>query len=109
MTKNQVAQGVADKLFATEEAVDLAMVRAAELITSMVEGRRALGVAATTGEVAQARAAEAIAALSEARRSVMAAHAALANLATKMDADVGMPNKPEEDKTRDGNVTLRVA
>lgn len=109
MTKNQVAQGVADKLFATEEAIDVAMVRAAELITSMVEGRRGLAVAATTGEVAQARAAESIAALSEARRSVMAAHAALANLATKMDLDdLGVPPKPEEDKKRE-SVALRVA
>lgn len=105
MTKNQVAQGVADKLFATEEAVDVAMVRAAELITAMVEGRRALGVAATTGEVAQARAAEAIAALSEARRAVMASHAALANLATKMDfEDLGAPNKPEEEPERQSGV-----
>lgn len=101
MTKTQVAQGVADRLFATEEAVDTAMVRAAGLLQSMVEARRELGVAATTGEVAQARTAEAISALSEARRAVMAAHSALASLAGKMELeDLGGPDKPEEDSDR---------
>jgi hypothetical protein len=98
MNRNEIAQGVADRLFATEEAVDTAMVRAAGLIQGMVEARRELNVSATTGEVALARAAEAVAALSEARRAVMAAHAALSSLSTKMDVEIFTPEKKDGER-----------
>ena len=97
MTRNEIAKGVADKLFATEDSVDMAMVRASQLLETMITARQTLRVSATTGEVDQARVAEAISALSEARRAVMAAHGALASVQQKMgivDTAVGPLEKP---------------
>jgi hypothetical protein len=99
MTKIETAKLVADKLFATEDAVDTAMVQASELLGVMVQSRKALKLSAVAGEVAQSRVAEAIGAMAEARRAVMAAHGALANLQRKMDiddADVGPLQKPDD-------------
>jgi hypothetical protein len=84
MDKAAIANRVATKLFATENAIDTAMVEAALLIESMVHARRDLGVSAVTAEVAQSRVAEAIAAISEARRAVIAAHGALAQAEAKL-------------------------
>jgi hypothetical protein len=78
---------VADKLFATEQAVDEAMVRASQFLESMVEARRELNLSAVAGEVATSRTAESIAALAEARRAVMAAHSALQSLQRKLGVD----------------------
>jgi hypothetical protein len=88
MDKQQTAQNVADKLFATERSIDDAMIHASQLIEAMVNARRELKISSTVGEVAQTRTAETIAALSEARRSIMATHAALANLQKRMDPTV---------------------
>ena len=109
MDKQHVAQHVADKLFATEESLDQAMIRAAQLIEAMIEGRRAFGLSAVAGEVAQSRAAEAIAALAEARRSVMATHAALANVQGKLDLQItgALDKAPGGGAT--GQADLRVA
>lgn len=107
MTRNDIAKGVAEKLFATEDSVDAAMVRASQLLEAMIVARQSLKVSATTGEVAQARVAEAISALSEARRAVMAAHGALAAVQQKMGIDdtaVGPLEKPDS-----GTHGLRVA
>ncbi|MBC6983105.1 hypothetical protein [Caulobacter sp. 17J80-11] len=100
MHKIEVAKNVADKLFATEHAVDEAMVSASRFLESMVEARRELNLSAVAGEVATSRVAEAISALSEARRSVMAAHGALANLQSKMgmgDNEFGQGQKPDQE------------
>ncbi|MBS0295425.1 MAG: hypothetical protein JSR45_03875 [Proteobacteria bacterium] len=103
MTKQESAQRVADKLFATERAVDDAMIQAAQLIEAMVSGRREMELSSTVGEVAQSRAAEAIGALAEARRSVMATHAALAHLrkdlglTTAIGDDSGKPTQANSD------------
>src|SRR5438045_2923316 len=74
MTKIETADHVAATLYATENAIDTALVQAAQLVQSIIEARKELNVSAAQCEVAQARAAEAIAALSEARRTVMASH-----------------------------------
>jgi len=113
MNKVEVVKAVAAKLYAAEDAVDAAMVRNTQLLESIVEGRRALNVSATTAELAQTRVAEAIAALSEARRAVMAAHAGLKNVQVKLgvdDNEFGPIDKPEEEKPERPNVgSLRVA
>lgn len=105
MDKQAIAQNVADKLFATEESLDAAMVRAAQLMEAMIEGRRAYRLSAVAGEVAQSRTAEAIAALSEARRAVMATHAALAHMQRDMDLEI----EGALDKAPKGKAELRVA
>jgi hypothetical protein len=99
MSKIETVKGVANKLFATEAAVDTAMVQAAQLLESIVEGRKALNLSAVAAEAAQSRVAESIGALAEARRAVMAAHSSLQSLQRKMgvdDADVGPLQKPDD-------------
>jgi len=110
MDKVKTAKRVAERLFATEEALDGAMVQASGLLQVMIEGRRELKLSAVAGEAAQSRVAESIAALAEARRAVMAAHGALANLQRKMDLDdndLGPLDKPEEDPVRKAAPDLR--
>jgi FAD/FMN-containing dehydrogenase len=109
MTKTEVADKLALKLFATETAVDDAMVRACQLLEGMVEARQALNVSGVVGEVAQARVAEAIAALSEARRAVMASHNALADVQRKMDVTVSISNPTKPTETTGSAAPLRVA
>lgn len=112
MNKVEVVKSVAAKLFAAEDAVDAAMVSNTQLLESIISGRRELGVAATTAELAQTRVAEAIAALSEARRAVMAAHAGLKNVQHRLgvdDNEFGPMDKPEEDDNKKPTVNLRVA
>lgn len=108
MEKIEVAKKVADKLFATERAVDDAMMCASQFMESMVEARRELNLSAMAGEVATSRTAESIAALAEARRAVMAAHGALQNLQRKLNLDDGNNfGVPEQGK--ETGVTARVA
>jgi len=113
MNKAEVINSVAAKLFAAEEAVDAAMIRNTQLLESIIQARRELGVAATTAELSQTRVAEAIAALSDARRAVMAAHAGLKNVHDRVAPEVtiaGVGDKyPEEDKQKPKVASLRVA
>ena len=74
MEKVFVAQRVATKLFATENAVDAALAEASELMADMLRARKDLGLAATFGDTAAARVVDAISALSAARSAMVAAH-----------------------------------
>lgn len=77
MEKVFVAQRVATKLFATENAVDAAMTEASELMADMLRARKDLGLSAVVGEAALAKMGEAIAALGQARSAMVAAHGQL--------------------------------
>jgi hypothetical protein len=77
MEKVFVAQRVAAKLFATENAVDSAMTEAAALMTDMLQARQDLGLSATVGDAALTKIVEAMSALGEARSAMVAAHAQL--------------------------------
>ncbi len=77
MEKVFVAQRVATKLFATENAVDAALAEASELMADMLKARKDLGLSATVGDAAAARLVEAIAALGQARSAMVAAHGEL--------------------------------
>ena len=100
MDKALVAQRVANRLFATEKAVDAAMAEAASLMTSLAEARAELGLSAVVGDDATSKVAQAIATLAEARRSVVAAHGTLAEtklrvgIRTKL---IGVTDKPPEE------------
>jgi len=72
-----VAQRVANKLFATEAAVDAAMVEVSEMIAELVQARKDIGLSAVVGHGASAKFAEAVAALAEARTAIIDAHAQL--------------------------------
>jgi hypothetical protein len=99
MSKIETVKAVAAKLFATEEAIDTSMVRASQLLESLVEGRKTLKMSAVAAEAAQSRIAESIGAMAEARRAIMAAHSSLQNLQRKMgvaDEEAGPLQKPDD-------------
>ena len=75
--RQAVAQKVADRLFAVESAIDLALTRAAELNAAMPQARTEARLPAMIGQAAFDRAAEAFTALVEARRRIVATHASL--------------------------------
>lgn len=99
MDKAFVAQRVATKLFATEKAIDAAMVQAAELLAGAVEARGQLGVSAVTGDSAQAKLVEAISALGEARTAIVGMHHEMAELKLRLGIRtklIGVEDKTEE-------------
>ena len=102
MEKALVAQRVANRLFATEKAIDTAMAEAASLMTSMAEARAELGLSAVVGDDATGKVAQAIATLADARRAIVSAHGTLAEtklrvgIRTKL---IGVSDKPPEQIT----------
>lgn len=100
MEKALVAQRVANRLWATEKAVDAAMAEAASLMMSIAEARAELNLSAVVADDATGKVAQAIATLAEARRAVVAAHGNLAEtklrvgIRTKL---VGVTDKPPAD------------
>ena len=64
--RQAVAQKVADRLFAVESAIDMALTRAAELNAAMPQARTEARLPAVIGQTAFDRAAEAFSALVEA-------------------------------------------
>ncbi|HST35683.1 MAG TPA: hypothetical protein VLK25_03525 [Allosphingosinicella sp.] len=76
-TRQAVAQRVADHLFALEEAIDVAITRAAELNASMPAARGEARLPAMIGQTALDRAAETFSSLVQARRNVVETHHSL--------------------------------
>lgn len=74
MEKVFVAKRVADKLYATEAAVDAAMVEVTEMMAELIQARKDLNLSATVGHGVSAKLAEAVQALAEARTAVIGAH-----------------------------------
>ncbi len=99
MEKAIVAQKVANKLFATEAAVDAAMSEAMTLLAGLAEARKEAGVAATVGNEATAKIAEAINILAQARTAIVAAHGEMADVKLRMGIRtkmIGIMDKPPE-------------
>jgi hypothetical protein len=76
-TRQAVAQKVADRLYALENAIDVALTRAAELNASMPEARGEARLPAMIGQDAFDKAAEAFTSLVRARRQVIETHHSL--------------------------------
>lgn len=74
MEKIFVVQRVATKLFTTENAIDAAMVEAAELMADLLKARKDLGVSSVVGDRASAKLVEALSALGEARSAMVDMH-----------------------------------
>jgi hypothetical protein len=72
--RQAAAQKVADRLFAVENAIDIALTRAAELTAAMPMARAEARLPAMVGQAALDRAAEAFSALVEARRRIVETH-----------------------------------
>ncbi len=99
MEKALVAQKLANKLFATEAAVDAAMAEAMNLLAGMAEARAETRMSAVVGNEATAKIAEAIAILAQARTAVVAAHGELADLKQRAGVRtrmIGVMDKPPE-------------
>ncbi|MBO9547599.1 hypothetical protein [Caulobacter sp.] len=77
MEKVFVAQRVANKLYATEAAVDAAMMEVTEMMAELVQARKDLGLSAVVANGASAKLAEAVQALATARTAVVDAHGEL--------------------------------
>ena len=111
MEKVFVAQRVATKLFATENAVDLALAEASELMADMLKARKDLGLSAVVGDAAAARLVEAIAALGAARSAMVAAHGELNDAKLRIGVRTklaGYEDKPGLSHDQD-RATMRVA
>ncbi len=74
MERALVAQQVANKLFATEDAIDQAIANAALLVGELVKARQELGVSAVFGDESFTKATAALAALGQARTAMVACH-----------------------------------
>lgn len=75
-----VAQGVANRLHATEKAIDTAVSETAQLMAAMMSARGELNFAAEVADEATSKVAEAMHVLVQARRAVVAAHQDLAEV-----------------------------
>jgi len=75
--RQAVAQKVADRLFAVESAIDIALTRAAELNAAMPAARTEARLPAMVGQAALDRATSAFVALVEARRRIVETHQSL--------------------------------
>lgn len=94
-----VAQRVATKLFATENAVDAAMVEAAELMADLLRARKDLGLSAVVGDRASAKLVEALSALGEARSAMVEMHNELNDVKLRIGVRtkmIGFEDKPAE-------------
>ena len=99
MDKTLVAQGVANRLFATEKAIDAAIAEAAQLLGGMSEARAELRVSAVVGDEATRKVAETISQLTEARRAIVEAHRQLDVVKTQIGIRtklIGIVDKPPE-------------
>lgn len=74
MDRSRIASTVAENLFATEDAVEDALARAAHLLKSLVDARRRLGLPADAGEDVMRRVSRSLEALGAARQEMVLAH-----------------------------------
>ena len=74
MEKTLIAQRVATKLFATENAVDAAILEASQLLAGLIEARNEIGFSAVLGTEAVAKVSLALSSLSDTRRAMVDAH-----------------------------------
>ncbi len=77
MEKVFVAQQVANKLFATEAAVDGALAQAADLMGEMLQARKDVNASMVFADGAAQRVVDAIKALGEARTAMVGVHSEL--------------------------------
>jgi hypothetical protein len=75
-----VAKRVQRKLYATEKAIDAALVEASEMIAEMVRSGEELKLATSMTDASVGKIAQALAALSQARSALVGAHGELAQL-----------------------------
>ncbi len=101
MDKVFVAQGVANRLFATEVAIDTALSEASQLVAEMIQARQQLNASAVLGNEALAKVSEAISTLSAARTAVVVAHNELNESKLRMGIRTKMAGFGDKTSTTD--------
>jgi hypothetical protein len=112
MDKALICQTVANKLFATEDAIDTAMIEATKLLSGIVEARHEMRVSAVVVDEAIAKATAALSALSDAQQAVVGAHNELAEVKLRLGIRaklLGVVDKNEAMSTREQIRAIRQA
>lgn len=97
MTRQNIGEALAVRLYAAEAALDHALGEAAALAAALPAARAEAWLSAAAGQPAFSGAAAAVAALTEARGHLVRTHAALAALARRLGLDglaAGPVDKP---------------
>ncbi|CAN5271102.1 hypothetical protein BH10PSE1_BH10PSE1_15100 [soil metagenome] len=105
--RRTVGQTLAERLFAAEAAIDLALAEAAGLIALLPTARTEAYLSAVTGQRAFDGAAASISALTQARSHMVATHNTLSALARKLGLEtlaMGPLDKPEDTPANGGRV-----
>jgi hypothetical protein len=112
MDKALIAQTVANKLFATEDAVDAAIIEASKLLSGIVEARHEMRVSAVVADEVIAKVTDALSALSDAQKAVVGAHNELAEVKLRLGIRakmLGVLDKSEAASTQEQIRALRQA
>ena len=113
MERALVAQRVANELFATEAAIDEALIRATKLMGDMIAARKELGVSAVVGDEAITSINQTITGLTAARNATVLGHQKLEEaklrigIRTKMTG-IAPKNSAEMPPEADATVMRRV-
>ena len=101
MDKVFAAKRVATRLRSAEHSIDAALVEASELVAEMIRARKEMGLAANVGDAAIAKMTAAMSFLSEARTTMVAGHAELAEIQSRLGIRTRMgdtENKVEDEQ-----------
>lgn len=108
MTRSDIGQALAVRLYAAETAIDAALIETARLAAYLPEARAEAYLSAVTGQKTFEDTAQSVVSLAEARGHIVRTHGRLAILARKLGLDalaVGPVDKPEDEPPIGGGVT----
>lgn len=109
MTRQDVGQSLAERLYAAECAIDAALAETAGLTALLPRARSQAYLSAVAGQKVFASTAASVAAMTEARGHLVDAHRALAALARRLGLDslaIGPVEKPDDEPPREGRPFL---
>ena len=105
MTRHDIGETLAGRLYAAEAAIDAALTETAHLAAMLPAARSQAYLSAVSGQKAFDGAARAISALAEARSHMVQTHHTLAALARKLGLETlaaGPVDKPDDEPPRGG-------
>lgn len=108
-SRRTVGESLAERLFAAEAAIDIALGETAALVAMLPTARAEAYLSAVTGQRAFDGAAASVVALTLARSHMVATHSVLSALARKLGLEtlaMGPLDKPEDAPPNGGGVSL---